>query len=81
MILSVVMRGTNARLGRAIGVLTVIVGMIAVIDGFVTAGGVLAIAGAVLWQLESARNHALFAFVIRVVFLAMVVAAIGHILG
>lgn len=81
MILSVIMRGTNARLGRLIGIVTVVIALAAVSDGFVTVGGVMAIAGAVLYKLESAHNSALFAFVLRVTFLVAILASIGHIIG
>lgn len=79
--MAVFFKGTNASAGRLIGVVTVLVALFLVSDGFVTGGGIMAIAGAVLYRLESGYNSALYSFAIRIGFLAMIFFSLMFIVG
>ena len=72
MLLAVFFRGPNSRLDVLIGISTIIVGIFLVGDGHIVGPIILALAGLLLWLYTAPQNSPLYAFALRIVYIALV---------
>lgn len=80
-IAAVFFKGTNAALGKFIGLATAFVALTLAFDGFILGSIIMGIAGAFLFLYESGQNSALASFGIRILFFALVFVSLMFIVG
>lgn len=78
--MAVFFRGTNAALGRGVGLFSILIALMALADGFVIGGILIAVAGAMLFLFESGRNSPAYSFGLMILYFGLVFVALMFIL-